>query len=392
MQNSLGEREVLLKLWAKEDRGRGPILFPPDMTQKGVPKECFKLYRRLWLSYESATECFSALLSKGWGKTPRLWRMILSLAHAELMWNDDRSDDHGVVNSWVELAKTMSTKGSVPVINGCLRALCRKLEAGEILRTDVLSKSWLAVAKGSRSAEEVMADLDAPRRQFWFAESKEAPQINEKASLALSVQALSLGTVPAQYIRENGGFLQNLSAAEAMLMVREHFIAQSPNGKFLDYCAAPGGKTKQLLCLGIENLSFSDGNSERLDRMKVELGSWGAEHALKKTDEEFDGVLLDVPCSNSGVLTKCPEAIRHYWKPGDDFLEIQEEMLLKGLSLLAPQGTIYYSTCSLDPIENRGRVDAFCQKFECECVGDRTWFPDAEGRHGAYLAVIRPCE
>ena len=387
MQNQMGEREVLLKLWVQEDKGRGPILFPPDMTQKGVPKECFKLYRRLWLSYESGAECFSELLSKGWGKTPRLWRMILSLAHAELMWVEDRSNDHGIVHSWVELAKKMSTKGSVPVINGCLRALCRKLESGEWKRDGVLPKAWLDLAKGPRSVTEVMSDLDAPRRQFWF-----STESGENDSHALDATPLPMGTVPAEYIKEHGGFLQNLSAAEAALKVAEHFLAKHPQGKLLDYCAAPGGKTRQLQRLGIKNLSFSDGNSKRLARMISDLGSWGEKHKMGKNDEEFDGVLLDVPCSNSGVLSKCPEAIRHYWKPGDEFLDIQEEMLLKGLSLLAQNGTIYYSTCSLDPVENRRRVDAFCVKFECHCVEDHTWYPDNKGRHGAYLAVIHSCE
>jgi 16S rRNA (cytosine967-C5)-methyltransferase len=234
--------------------------------------------------------------------------------------------------------------------------------------------------------------LDGPRRQFWFSTEVDLSQLKEGSPKSLDAKALPLGTVPSQYIRENGGFLQNLSAAEAVFKVSEHFRVQYPEGKILDYCAAPGGKTKQLKRLGIENMSFWDGNSERLARMTKDLGSWGAGHVLKKNEEEFDGILLDVPCSNSGVLSKCPEAVRHYWKPGDEFLSIQEEMLLTGLYMLSSRGTLYYSTCSVDPIENRNRVDDFCQKFECKCIGDHLWYPDAEGRHGAYLALIQPCE
>lgn len=105
-------------------------------------------------------------------------------------------------------------------------------------------------------------------------------------------------------------------------------------------------------------------------------------------EEGFEAVLLDVPCSNSGVLSKCPEAMRHYWKAGDNFLEVQEQALLKGLSLLKENGRLYYSTCSIDPVENSLRVREFSRKYHLKIASEKQWLPDHEGRHGAYLAML----
>jgi 16S rRNA (cytosine967-C5)-methyltransferase len=74
--------------------------------------------------------------------------------------------------------------------------------------------------------------------------------------------------------------------------------------------------------------------------------------------EQFDRILLDVPCSNTGVLGKRPEA---RWRLRvEDIAElsaIQSRLLLSACDHLAPGGRVVYSTCSIEPEENRGIVD-----------------------------------
>lgn len=384
-------REALLCLWLKEDRGRGPILFPPDLSKRSIDTSLFPLYRRLWLSYESGIEVLGSLLKSGWSKTPRPWRMILSLAYAELMWAEEAAHDHGIVHSWVELAKKHSTKGAVGVINGSLRNLCRKIESGELSRRSesLLPDALLSVlSHRDLSFGLFLSHLDGPRRTMWFADSREVD--SEGAVLDHGGVWLDLGVDPQLQMKDRGGFVQNDSAAQACLEAYRS-ITSSASGPVLDYCAAPGGKTRQLKRLGLERLKFFDGNPKRLKKMVRDFGEWGESHLASVEDldlGEFAAVLLDVPCSNSGVLSKAPEAIRHYWKPGDEFLEIQEELLLKGLSLLREDGLLLYSTCSMDPVENEERVKSFVRKFELSLRWERHWLPDGEGRHGAYMACL----
>jgi hypothetical protein len=386
---SNSDREKILSYWVSKDKGKGPILFPPDASDGSLPSELFKSYRRLWLSYEGATEVYSELLKKGWGKTPRLWRMVLSLAYSELLWAVDRKDDHGIVHSWVELVKEKSAEGAVSVVNGCLRSLCRMLESGVLKRADLLPKAFRSLFAEAQLTE-VMTELDGPRRQFWFSE-------HVVGDGGVGAECLDLGISPSEVISERGGFVQNISAAEACREIWLDFSKRKDGGLFLDYCAAPGGKSRQLMRLGLppEDLKFYDGNPKRRKKLLKSFGELGEELMANEDDLEacdFSAVLIDVPCSNSGVLAKCPEAIKHYWEAGDGFASIQEELLLKGLSMLREGGRLYYSTCSIDPIENEKRVQAFCRDFEWRVVKERCWLPNSGGRHGAYLAMLEGCE
>jgi 16S rRNA (cytosine967-C5)-methyltransferase len=401
MEYESGGREALLSFWLECDKGEGPILFPPDATQRSLPPHLFRAYRRLWLSYEGGTVLLGQLLKKGWRKTPRLWRMILSAAYAELIWSEP-TQYFAIVHSWVEIAKKKSNKVAVAVVNGSLRNVCRQLESGTWTFEKTLPQGLLeAWSKSGGDSKYLKTILDEQRRQFWFPQQialEQSPADGaEKVSFGnLWGWKLPLGIFPDRFLLEQGGFMQNLSAAELCHTVFEDF-QQRGGRRFLDLCAAPGGKTWQLARLGVKELEYHDENPKRLQEMEQSKGANFFPQAKKAREQSFesanyDGVLLDVPCSNSGVLSKCPEAIRHYWKSGDDFLAVQEEALLKGISLLKPDGALYYSTCSIDPVENQLRIRKFGEKYDLKLVSEKIWLPDLVGRHGAYLAILVQCE
>ena len=394
-------RRSLLEHWAQSDRGKGPILFPPDLSKEELSSSEFRLYRRLWLSYLWVVEQLDALLKKGWAKSPRSWRRSLAFGATELLWGSP-GDYHGIVHSWVELSKRANDSVGVKVINGTFRSFLRMVEAQEPAIGNCMPKSFQKMCRHQGlDVDQIVKVLDEPRVLHWFplslgpveVEDLQYHDLGEKDLFGLRFEG---GLSPSQILDRFGGFFQNVHAAEACLEVSRQ-IGLDPKGKVLDFCAAPGGKTRQLSRLGVKALSFWDENPKR--RRDMLNSSLCKDHPGVELAEEraleaggFQSVLLDVPCSNSGVLSKCPEAIRHFWKPEDSFRVVQEEALLKGMSLIVEGGTIFYSTCSMDPVENQERILDFASRYGLRVLKQRSWFPSKEGGHGAYLASLQMCE
>lgn len=393
MNSSRSPRRELLDIWAKHDKGKGAVLFPPDLSSKGgPPPHLFKAYRRLWLDFQGNSFYLDGILKKGWQHTPRSWRRLLSLAFSELQWAQPK-DLHGVVYDWVEQSRNVLGEKAVKVINGTLRRANRDLESGEAPRSGLPENLQELMGADARH------HLNLPQSLFGFPLDEANPdQQLPEGVLPLShpnlgtIHKLEPGTSPQTWASETEGFIQNLSAAEVAAKVKSRFSGTD----FLDFCAAPGGKSWQLIRLGLKSISYHDASPARLDAMeKSSLGVKLAERTsrLNKDDNPlFDGILIDVPCSNSGVLSKCPEAVRHYWPPATSFQEVQEEVFLDALNYLKPNGQLFYSTCSVDPVENEGRTHQLASRYGLELVYEKHWSEFDEGRHGAYLAELRNCE
>jgi 16S rRNA (cytosine967-C5)-methyltransferase len=137
----------------------------------------------------------------------------------------------------------------------------------------------------------------------------------------------------------------------------------------LDLCAAPGGKTTHLAEL-MDNrgkVTACDIDQKRLDTVTSlcqRLGIKGVETVLLKENGEppagpFDAALVDVPCSNTGVLGRRPE-VRWRIKPTEfeHLIRLQTRLLLQAVERVRPGGAVVYSTCSIEPDENVGVVKA----------------------------------
>lgn len=133
-----------------------------------------------------------------------------------------------------------------------------------------------------------------------------------------------------------------------------------------DVCAAPGGKTAQLIVAG-GKVTALDINTNRMKRLKDNLFRLGLEAETEVVDlaafepaEAFDAILVDAPCSSTGTIRRHPDVA--YTKDAaevEKLAGVQARLLRAAANLLKPGGRIVFSNCSLDPVEGEAVVSAF---------------------------------
>jgi len=134
----------------------------------------------------------------------------------------------------------------------------------------------------------------------------------------------------------------------------------------IDLCAAPGGKTAQLVLAGAA-VTALDMSANRLKRLDANLARLGLKAELAQADvlkhdeaRRFDAVLLDAPCSSTGTVRRHPDV--PWTKSPDDIAklaDLQGRLLRKAAHYLAPGGLLVFSNCSLDPAEGELLVAEF---------------------------------
>ncbi|HPJ71993.1 MAG TPA: RsmB/NOP family class I SAM-dependent RNA methyltransferase, partial [bacterium] len=170
-------------------------------------------------------------------------------------------------------------------------------------------------------------------------------------------------------------------------------LAPVPGETFADLCSAPGGKLGAAVeLMGDRGVVIAaDSAAPRLDTLRENISRLGITSArVLEYDllgaETFpgspcDGILLDVPCSNTGVLARRLD-VRWRLRPEDipRLAARGAAMLERAASLLKPGGRLVYSTCSLEHEENRGAVEAFlASRPEWSAVAVEEGIPDADG-------------
>jgi 16S rRNA (cytosine967-C5)-methyltransferase len=178
-----------------------------------------------------------------------------------------------------------------------------------------------------------------------------------------------------------------------------------PGERVLDACASPGGKTALMADRmgGVGQIVACDVHADRIallqdtlsrlnltdvEVVKADLRKHGLPASL--TQAPFDRILLDVPCSNTGVLRRRPDA---RWRFDPDRLgktaALQRALLNRMAALLKPGGRMVYSTCSLEPEENEEQIALWLQEHpEFTQLETRTCFPPESQTDGAFAVAI----
>ncbi len=193
-------------------------------------------------------------------------------------------------------------------------------------------------------------------------------------------------------------------------------VAVPAGGKFLDVCAAPGGKTGSIARRYRTTLGFAAAGDlyparvlslrQNLAKQGVEnvaIVRYDAEEAVPFADSTFDTVLVDAPCSGTGTIRHNPE-IRYFLQPSDipELAKKQLDVLKNASKLVKSGGSLVYSTCSLEREENEDAVRAFlAANGDFEAVRPRVperfmtpegfarTFPERDEMDGFFVAELR---
>jgi 16S rRNA (cytosine967-C5)-methyltransferase len=191
--------------------------------------------------------------------------------------------------------------------------------------------------------------------------------------------------------------VQDLSASQAVTMLQPQ-----PGWTILDMCSAPGTKTTQIAELTRDSATIfaTDIDPKRLERVQENITRLGLKSItiLPYAQLEqgavgpFDAILLDVPCSNTGVLARRVEA-RYRLRPEtiDELAATQRTLLEKAATLLKPTSRICYSTCSIQETENQQVVrDFLAAHGQFQLAQKHLTLPSADAfdHDGAYAALL----
>ena len=328
---------------------------------------------------------------------------LLYVGAAQVLYMDE-VPDFAAVNETVEAAKQCDNKSVAKVVNAVLRNLIRRreefeqmiaaapLEERESFPTELVRR-WTA-----RFGAENAAKLCA-----WHNEPAETFLARKDGSFVALERGKKVTEVPG--FAEGGFIVQDPGTALAV-----ELVDAKPGDEILDACAAPGGKTIQLAWRGAkvtacevnpkrrrkleENIIRSRSEVEVIGaltgedfRRETEDGS-AIKQSNNQTIEQFPKVLVDAPCSNTGVLRRRPDA-RWNWSVEklEALVKLQAEILDQVEPLVAPGGTLVYSTCSNEPEENFEQVNAFLSRhpdFTLDVT--RESVPFESGHDGAFAA------
>ena len=373
-----------------------------------------------------------------------LLQNILRLGLYQIFWLD-RIPNHAAVHESVELAKHHGFGAQAGFINAVLRAYLREFDATRQCLAGLKTSQphlgyshpqWLAARWQARwgpdRAAQLMAWNNTPPKTFarvntlktdaakllpqWRDENVEydfvrLPWLTATELIFELKSHPPLGRLPS--FQQGLFYIQDPST---LLAVCE--LDPQPGQSILDLCAAPGGKLTFIAQLirnegrlvardtAPERLKLLQENCARLgvtpveiqgmvppidcERAPVQSSGFKVERSRFQPSALFDRVLLDAPCSNTGVMRR---RVDLRWRIRPEEIQrlrgSQLELLREAAPLLKPGGTLVYSTCSLEPEENQEVVKEFLSgqpAFKLE--RERELLPFADGTDGAYVAKM----
>ena len=324
-------------------------------------------------------------------------RAILRLGAVQLLFL--RTPPHAAVATAVDQARLRRQDRFAGLINAVLRRLVREgdaLIAGQdaprLNTPDWLWRAW-ETAYGANTARAIAA-----------AHLIEPPlDITVRDDLPGWAARLGAHTLPTGSLRlTNAGPIESLPGytagawwiQDAAAAIPARLLGDIQGKTVIDLCAAPGGKTAQLVAAGARVIAV-DRDNARLVRLAANLARLGltaetvaADVTRWRPSARAATVLLDAPCTATGTIRRHPD-IRWTRRPGDvaNLAAIQQSMLAAAADMVAPGGTLVYCVCSLEPAEGSHRIAAFLdggtpfarQPLEPSEVGGLTEIIDTAG-------------
>lgn len=191
-------------------------------------------------------------------------------------------------------------------------------------------------------------------------------------------------------------YIQNATPAFLINFCAQHSLLNSPPQMIVDLCASPGGKLLAAHDLfPLAKLYANDLSPQKIAKLGQNLQKYALQAPITMgegqsypLENKFDIVILDVPCSNSGVLNKRPEA---RWRLESDVLDklkvTQYELLKRAASLLNERGEIWYLTCSILPQENELFLESVASELSLKILETHLQLPQ-DSWDGGFAAIL----
>lgn len=411
------------------DQGRSLNDLLPSRREQ-LPEEERGFYQQLVYGcarhYLSLDELTRKLLDKPIQRKERVIHMLLVVGVYQL-WQLDLPE-HAALYETVDGTKPLKKPWAAKLLNAALRRFQREgdeLVAG--LQNGAGYPGWLTRQLRQAYPDQWQQVLDAGnvqgpmtlrvnrsrlQRDAWLAqadnEGLEVSACEQTASAVTLAQPVPVLAIPG--FSDGEVSVQDEAAQQCALL-----LAPQDGERVLDACAAPGGKTGHLLESANIDLTALDIDDSRLQRVTENLDRLGLSAKLKAADaadinawwdgEPFDRILLDAPCSGTGVIRRHPD-IKLLRRPKDiEFLmQVQDRLLAQLWRTLKPGGRLLYATCSILPRENSERIAAFLQRqsdaqlVPLTLAGDAPaefgvqWLPQPAGHDGFYFALLEKAD
>src|SRR5690554_6551450 len=340
---------------------------------------------------------------------------------------------HAAVGETAGAARLLGKEWATRVLNGCLRRLQREAaelqaEVDQDPAVALLHPKWLLKALRQAWPDDwraIAAANNAPgpmtlrvnRRQGdreAYLERLAAAGIQAHLCLHAPDGITLKAPCDVQLLPgfEEGHVSVQDEAAQLTSALLGPTLAPRPGARVLDACCAPGGKTSHLLELYDIDMQAVDSDAERLARVEDALSRLSLQARLTHGDATgrdwwdgtpFEAILLDAPCSGSGVIRRHPD-IKRLRRPSDvkALAALQARMLDNLWPLLRPGGTLLYATCSVLPEENSEQIAAFLARTpdaEVTTPEDVAWgrpagagrqlLPELDGHDGFFYARLK---
>lgn len=356
----------------------------PAALRPGVQALSFQVLRNLGRA--------QALLGELASRAPPSATDALLCSSLALAWSDEHApfDVHTLVNQTVEAAKRQpATKAQANFINACLRRFLRERESLinltnqsaialwnhplwwiKRLQTDHPTH-WQAILAANNQPAPMTLRVNQTKlaRDDYLAKLKDAgTQVRASGRSGVTLaRAHPVSEIPGF---ADGWVSVQDGAAQLAAPLLLDGLYSVPGLSILDACAAPGGKTAHLLEIGSGSVTSVDIDAERVGKIRQTLARLGLTANVivgdaatpEKWSEggQFDAVLLDAPCTASGIVRRHPD-VRWLRRESDiDELARVQARLLKALwPLVKPGGRLLYCTCSVFHAEGSLQVQTF---------------------------------
>lgn len=278
---------------------------------------------------------------------------------------------HAAVSATVDLAEEAGITHHKSLVNAVMRRLtaegCKPLEprdAGKANTPQWLWQLWMDDYGVEAALDIAAANLTASPVDFTVAQ--------DPAAWAERLEARMLPTGSLR--RDNAGFVPELPGYDDGAWWVQNAAAALPAKLFgdlkgktvVDLCAAPGGKTAQLLHMGATVYAVDRSSNrlkrlqDNLDRLKISAKTVAADGAVWQPPKKVDAVLLDAPCSATGTIRHQPDVLRlKDIRDQEKLGALQRRLLVNALDMLNPGGTLIYCTCSLQKAEGEDQIEWF---------------------------------